>query len=314
MNDDVRDAYSVLKKSPNQLVLRQGKEHLALFSHLGAFAAACRLLQALDWELGQEVGLAIGAREPRPIPPEQLEDTIRRVRAGGMNVSIDRHTRPAFWGPWDHRPSPATIAPAVNGSSVSARPGVRQFVKERAAPPVAPVKSAKTKAAEERKARLAERDSLQAQMDKGLVMTELFEDPVEQLRYEVRHMYLHTVSPRERTRNELDESYVLMSSFMADLGEQEGQISRAQMLAVIVDIVCGRVWEVNSRQARPMRDGGGDDGRPQIFRASDGALAWRANVSHGTPAARRIMWWVRPDGGVELARLATHDDVALPER
>jgi hypothetical protein len=43
-------------------------------------------------------------------------------------------------------------------------------------------------------------------------------------------------------------------------------------------------------------------------------VAWRANISHGTPAARRIMWWRTPAKAVELARIATHDDFEMPER
>jgi hypothetical protein len=42
-------------------------------------------------------------------------------------------------------------------------------------------------------------------------------------------------------------------------------------------------------------------------------MAWRAAVSTGTPAARRIMWWLTPAGTIELNRLAPHDDFDMPE-
>ena len=50
---------------------------------------------------------------------------------------------------------------------------------------------------------------------------------------------------------------------------------------------------------------GGDD--PVRVR-KDGAAAWRASLQVNTPSARRIHYWVLPNGQVEFARVATHDD------
>jgi hypothetical protein len=138
---------------------------------------------------------------------------------------------------------------------------------------------------------------------------QLFDDPREQLEYEVRHAYLMTVPTSQRTQWPL-EDYTVADLFLEDIQNQNGALSRGQIITAIVDIVSSRMNDVNSRKPRPLREGGGDDGRPVITRA-DGAVAWRANISAGTPAARRIMWWRMPSGSIELARLASHDDVDM---
>jgi hypothetical protein len=140
----------------------------------------------------------------------------------------------------------------------------------------------------------------------------LFEDPVLQLQYEVRHAYLLGVPPSQREQWPLS-TFSTLPSFLDDITNQHGAVSRSQIINCVVDVVSSRITEVNSRRLRPLRDGGGADNRPIVVR-SDGAVAWRANVSSGTAAARRIMWWRTPDGGIELARLATHDDTTMPER
>lgn len=56
---------------------------------------------------------------------------------------------------------------------------------------------------------------------------------------------------------------------------------------------------------------GGED--PQRRRKSDGALAWRAALKVGSPAAPRLHYWSRPDGVIEFASVNFHDDYSIPE-
>ncbi len=142
----------------------------------------------------------------------------------------------------------------------------------------------------------------------------LFADPREQIAYEIRHCYLMTVPLNQRTQWPEPDRFELMGSFMHDIENQSGAVSRSQIIAAIVDVASGRMNDINSRRPRPLREGGGDDGRAIITRPSDQAVAWRANISTGTPAARRIMWWRCLDGTLQFARLASHDDVEMPER
>lgn len=268
----------------NSLVIRLPEaEALAIFR---------RGLTLCGYTVSSQLGLQAGTSEPRPMEQWELNDTIERLRANGTAVMAKTQTRPVFLGPWSD-PEP---------SATPTRPPQRRFVKTPAAKP-APAKVLPKK--EPRSTERAEGD-----WEIGDV---LFADPREQLRYEVRHAYLMTVPISQREQWPLPTEYDLFDSFMHDIESQSGAVSRPQIVAAVVDVVSGRMNDVNSRRPRPLREGGGDDGRPVIGRA-DGAVAWRANVSHGTPAARRIMWWRRTDAVVQFARFSTHDDVEMPER
>lgn len=271
----------------------------------GAQLVAMKLLESCGWRVGTDVGLKVGGREPRPVTPESMTATMRQLQQAGVNVTIEKWGRQALWGPWV-KATPETPAVPDGGSTQ----GARRFVKEVAAAPV--VRAPAIRGSDLRKARASERDAMQAQKDNGVITSILFEDPAEQLRYEVRHLYLHTTLPTDRARFPLGE-YDLMASFMADI-EADTVLSRQQVLSAIIDVVTGRAAHVNSRRVRPKREGGGEEHRPPVVRGYDGATAWRANVTNGTPAARRIMWWTQPDGVVQLCRMALHDDTAMPER
>jgi hypothetical protein len=251
-------------------------------------------LMAAGYTPATQTGLKVGDAEPRPMDKRELTDAIERLRAGGKALAISTQARPTLLGPW------ADPEPEMNG----ARTPQRRFIKEVAAK-AAPAKPQPKKEARPQTDQRADGD--------WEIFDQLFNDPREQLRYEVRHAYLFTVPISQREQWPLPEEYDLQDSFMRDLDEQSGAVSRQQIVAAVLDVVTGRMNDVNSRRPRPLREGGGDDGRPIITRY-DGAVAWRANVSHGTPAARRIMWWRRTDSTVVFARFSTHDDLEMPER
>lgn len=82
-----------------------------------------------------------------------------------------------------------------------------------------------------------------------------------------------------------------------------------KVLDGVLEVLTGRVWDHPGRDTHQQRTGsGGED--PVLLRA-DGAVAWRANLQHKTPQARRLLWWAVPDGSVELARVAAHDDYRM---
>lgn len=161
-----------------------------------------------------------------------------------------------------------------------------------------------------RRARAAERAATQQRYSRAVIEQQLFEDPAEQLLYEVRHMYLHVVPPAERSKWPLRIDR-LLPSFLRDVDAQAHALSRQQIVSAIVDVGCGRASEINSRRVRPLR-AGESGSAPEVVRW-DGAMAWRANVSNVSAAARRIMWWQIPGAGIELARIASHDDLEMPE-
>jgi hypothetical protein len=241
-----------------------------------------------------DLGLKVGEGEPRPMTQWELTDAMERLRAGGRAMNASTQTRTTFLGPWgDETPDPRT----------EAGPRQRRFTKEVAKTPEPPKKTIK---------KAAKAGEQPVSGDWSITDT-LFEDPRAQLRYEVRHAYLMTVPISQREQWPLPPEYELFDTFMNDIESQAQAVSRQQIVAAVLDVVSGRMNDVNSRRPRPLREGGGDDGRAIITR-SDGAMAWRANVSAGTPAARRIMWWRRTDNVIQLARLSTHDEFEMPER
>jgi hypothetical protein len=252
-----------------------------------------RALTHLGWEASRQSGLRIGDGIPKPIARDEVEETIRRLRASGIAAPIQAMHRPRLVGPW--------VDSEVDEKEQTVPARRRRFTKE-----PAPQIAVRPSPRRERPARPVERPPNDPVID-----VQLFDDPEESLRYAVRHYYLLTVPRSQREQWPLG-TYETLPSFLSDVEEQAGQISMGQIISAIVDVVSGRMNDTNSRKPRPLREGGGDDGRPVVTRA-DGASAWRGNVSHGTPAARRIMWWRRLDGCLELTRLATHDDVNMPE-
>lgn len=78
---------------------------------------------------------------------------------------------------------------------------------------------------------------------------------------------------------------------------------------VVFEIVTGLATLVPSRAVHQLRTGSG--GNDPVRRRDDGAIAWRAYLQVNTPSARRIHYWVLPNGRIELARVATHDDFEI---
>lgn len=257
-------------------------------------------LERLGWQVDVELGLQVAERDPVAMDEVKLRDTTERLRASGTNrEELRRKARRRITGPWGDL-TDAAAAPPVRKE--------RRFTKEAATgPDPAPRKKATRKSATTEPGSGASGAYIEAT---------LFSDPREQLHYEVRHAWLMTVPPSQREEWPLARAYEFSDTFMDDVRTQSAYVSRQQIVSAILDVVCGRANAMASRQVHLLRDrrgkvAHGDD--PVVMR-SDGAMAWRAAVSTGTPAARRIMWWATPSGTIELARLAPHDDYDMPER
>ena len=100
-------------------------------------------------------------------------------------------------------------------------------------------------------------------------------------------------------------TYAIGPRFLASLDKLEG-IKDEKVADVVVEIVTGLAPQIPGREVHHLRSGpGGDD--PVRVRV-DGAVAWRASLQVKSPSARRIHYWVLSAGGIELARVTTHDD------
>ncbi len=265
-------------------------------------------LVKLGWVFGRQTGLMVGDVTREMDLPSRAR-MIEGLRASGRAEPPVEMVRRFMAAPWT-REFP-TLNHQRSGPSGPSGPGgaprTRKFVKEPAPAPVA-----KTPVKKPAKAQGT------PPADKPIDLPVLFEDPEEQLRYEAYHHYLLT-TPTSQRETFGWPPFKMLPTFLSDVESHKGQVSRQQILGAIVDVVSGRVRVVNSREPRVLREGGGDAGRAPVVRSFDGAAAWRANISNATAAARRIMWWQPKSsptmsGIVELARLATHDDMDMPER
>jgi hypothetical protein len=153
---------------------------------------------------------------------------------------------------------------------------------------------------------LGERNS---ELETLLHSRRVFEDPAEQLKHEIWLAWMHAYSEADRDRHPL-APYRFGPRFVESVETIEG-VEREKVVATCVDVLTRRAWEINGRKARQMRthDTGGSQVRVRVH---DQATAWRCNIQTNSPSARRLMWWEVPDGSIELAVAALHDDTEFP--
>ena len=131
-----------------------------------------------------------------------------------------------------------------------------------------------------------------------------FADPEQGFRYLVLTRWATRTLPSEQHARPLP-TYAIGPRFLASLDKLEG-IKDEKVADVVVEIVTGLAPQIPGREVHHLRSGpGGDD--PVRVRV-DGAVAWRASLQVKSPSARRIHYWVLSAGGIELARVTTHDD------
>jgi hypothetical protein len=130
-------------------------------------------------------------------------------------------------------------------------------------------------------------------------------DPDEQFRLELRLDYLTRVEEASRTRYPWPRQFVLGPEFIStvDALVAAGGISREKIVEVCTEVLCGRANEMDSRAVKAWT---ATPGGPQLSRR-DGAVAFRVRLQSGTAAARRLRYWLLPNGDIELDRVGVHD-------
>lgn len=131
-----------------------------------------------------------------------------------------------------------------------------------------------------------------------------FADPEQGFRYLVLTQWATRTLPSEQQDRPLQD-YLIGPQFLESLARLEG-IKAEKVADVAFEIVTGLATDSGSREVHRLRSGPG--GEDPVRTRSDGAVAWRASLQVNSPSARRIHYWVLPDGRVELARVTTHDD------
>lgn len=118
-----------------------------------------------------------------------------------------------------------------------------------------------------------------------------------------------------RERGEIDGArrrvFTLAPQFVPIM-EAHGARYRSKIVKACADIAIGAPALLSRRDDHSLREGdGGND--PVRIRERDGAEARRCYIEHRTAAARRVHYWVTPDGAIEFASVNVHDDMNIPE-
>ncbi len=131
-----------------------------------------------------------------------------------------------------------------------------------------------------------------------------WEDSESWIRHEITCAWVDRTTASDKRAHPI-KAYLIGPAFAASMEALDAR-SFDKALRAVVDVVNGRASGIPSRELRRLRTGaGGDD--PYRQRA-DGSWCWRVSIESGTPQARRLHFWKRPDGTVELSRVVNHDD------
>ncbi len=125
--------------------------------------------------------------------------------------------------------------------------------------------------------------------------------------HEIYLAWLDRVEPEDRVHWPLPPRYGLGERFVASF-EALDDTSRSKALKACADVLTGLAREVRARRAHPLREGNGAEDA-DVVRSSDGARCMRVAIEQNVPSARRLHYWQRSDGTVELSRIVLHDDM-----
>ena len=147
-----------------------------------------------------------------------------------------------------------------------------------------------------------------AHLEQQLHGTGRHQDPEQQFRHEVQLAWARTYLGADQDQWPLHE-FTLGPEFLAELDGLEG-VERSKVVEVAADVITGRAFIMPAREHHALRTGEGGDDR-QRRRFSDGAVAYRVSLQVKTPSARRLHYWLLPDGSVELANVGVHDRLVI---
>lgn len=131
-----------------------------------------------------------------------------------------------------------------------------------------------------------------------------FLDPAQQFDFEVRTAWARRIPAAQKGDLALAQ-YTLGPNFLRTVDELEG-IKRTKIVEVVVEVLTGLAGQIASRELHQLRESEGGGARHRV--RNDGAGCWRVSLQVKTASARRLHFWRIPDGTVELAAVAVHDD------
>jgi hypothetical protein len=137
-----------------------------------------------------------------------------------------------------------------------------------------------------------------------LPVGQLFEDPEETFRFRAYVAWATRTTAADK-RQYPWRDFGVGTSFVESLAAVEG-VEDDRVAEVAADVICGRADGMHVYEVHQLRTGpAGDD--PPVVR-DGGQTCWRVALQRNTPAARRLHFWRRADGSVELSSVRVHDD------
>jgi hypothetical protein len=131
-----------------------------------------------------------------------------------------------------------------------------------------------------------------------------FADAEQGFRYRVLTQWAYPNAAQRAARSSAAR-LLRWAAFPRLLSRLEG-IKEEKVADVVFEVVTGLAPQIPGREVHHLRIGAGGDNPVRV--REDGAMAWRASLQVKTPSARRLHYWILPNGDIELARVATHDD------
>ena len=124
--------------------------------------------------------------------------------------------------------------------------------------------------------------------------------------HEIQLAWIERLGPQERLSYPLPTNFTLGPRFAESIEELDnGQKNKA--FKAVVDVLTSYATELDARNIHPLREGEGASAKDVI--RSDGAICLRAYIEHKTASARRLHYWQKRDGSIELSRVVLHDDM-----
>lgn len=124
--------------------------------------------------------------------------------------------------------------------------------------------------------------------------------------HEIHLAWIERLGPQERLSYPLPTNFILGPLFASSIEDLDnGQKNKA--FKAVVDVLTSYATELDARNIHPLREGEGASARDVI--RSDGAICLRAYIEHKTASARRLHYWQKRDGTIELSRVVLHDDM-----
>jgi hypothetical protein len=130
----------------------------------------------------------------------------------------------------------------------------------------------------------------------------LFLDPETEFRFAVTLEWARRIPAAEKGGKPL-AGYTIGPDFLESVAQAEG-VSRAKVVAVVVEVLTGQVQHIAGRDLHQLRAGGAGG---RYVRRDEAAVFGRVALQRVSPGARRLHYWRNGDH-FELSRVVLHDD------